>query len=108
VESDVLERAEAVWVSGNDELVTVGALPMASVFDLLPGYRLSLEALHCAAGELARLMGDLRELISNTRDATVGRDDIEETIVVQIETVSEQTRQVRRLRSKFENDWIRR
>jgi hypothetical protein len=112
VESDVLERAEAAWNAGKDELTAAGNLPPPRQRGAGGGLQVNDlmvmgGTVNTAAGELARIMGELRDLIDAARGAGVARELIERTIEVQTEKVSEQSREVRSLRLEYELRWRR-
>ena len=113
MESDVLERAEAAWVAGNDEVQAVEAIPRpiepqgGSGPPQLPDSLAALGALSTAAGGLAQMLGLLRTLITAARNATAARNHIERAVEVQIETVAEQTRKISAMRFRYHEHWQR-
>jgi hypothetical protein len=110
VESDILERAEAAWNAGNEELQRVIKLPRPKPESVPDGLKVGEQALQRAdldppTERLAMTLGVLRDFITAAKGASVGPGLAESNVVTRLEQVNAQTHRLRALREKYEARW---
>jgi hypothetical protein len=111
VESDIVERAEAAWQAGSDEVAIVAKLPAATSESGAGGVLVIRDAvvqrgaLQEPTTELARMLGMLRSSIAATSEAGAALAPADLNLTTQTEAVEGQTRAVRGMREKFQATW---
>lgn len=100
--TDLVERAEAAWQAGKDEVDRVAKLPRPWVLETGDD-PVEQGALDSPTEELAKELDLLRDLITQARGANSAELGMTETAIeAQLGTLEAQTRDLRTLREKYQ------